>query len=168
MQDFSPRDKQRFRCVIDAATPQGHSGDLDQCDFESVFGEGGVSDSDVLFAQKLRVLRQIFTMATDSAWGLRRLDKKRIVGTYHYLATHNQDAMSSIERSILLGAAIDLLEHDCRAELQMYREFCELRRTAKELPFQIRTRTDWLRYKREELQQTGRRFLGMRRNKLIR
>ena len=106
-------------------------------------------------------------MAQDIAWQLPRLDRKFITVTFRYLLAHANGTLSTIESQLLQAMAIDLLTEDCRAELQAYEEFYLLRTGAAGAPhFDIHTRQDWLRYKREMLQGEGkRRFLGMRRSR---
>lgn len=105
-------------------------------------------------------------MAQDMAWQLPGLDRKFITVTFRYLLAHAYGTLSAIESQLLQALAIDLLTEDCRAELQAYEEFCLLRTGAAGAPhFEIQTRQDWLRYKREMLQgECKRRFLGMRRS----
>lgn len=114
---------------------------------------------------RLPTLVRIHEMAGDRAWELPRLDQKFISSTFAYLQAKASGPLTSIETSLLQASAIDLLAEDCRTELDAYEEFCDLRRNTDALSFEIATRADWLRYKRETLRKSGRRrFLGMRRS----
>ena len=118
---------------------------------------------------RLPTLERLVSMAGDAAWELPRLDRKFITATLRYLLDHRRLLFSSIESKLLEASAIDLLTDDCRAELAAYEEFCSLRDAGDcKNTQEVRTRKDWLRFKREALQKAGKRsILGMRRSRRI-
>lgn len=157
MRYLDREDKHNFRSLIQAAA-DGGEGELpveDAAYAPARIGPGAES------------FRRIARMATDPAWNLPRLDRQRIAATYLYISRQPEDGVPGTEWSILQAAAVELIAHDCHAELEMYGEFLELRNNPVNLPFAVGNRGDWLRYKRESLQPApGRRFLGMRRSRV--
>lgn len=155
--------KRQFRVVI---CDSGGSAceEYTNRNFQAYIDEHKMIDGPI--AARLSLLGRLDEMAQDKAWHLPRIDRKFITTTFRYLLARANGVFSAIESQLLQALAIDLLIEDCGAELQAYEEFCSLRAgTAGELPFEIQTRQDWLRYKREMLQKEGkRRFLGMRRS----
>jgi hypothetical protein len=165
--ELSAFDKQQFRDAI-ASPSRKHSSNEDKS-LDSLlrsfveYQQSGMQD---LVATRLPIVEQVLKMAQDPEWSLPRIDRKRIASTFRYLLSSAKLEISRVESSLLQAGAIDLMQTDCRAELLLYREYCELRqRASNDQSIKIRTRADWLRYKREMLQRTGqRRFFGMRRS----
>lgn len=153
-------EKQNFRNLIQ------------ESDCQTAAGGHGLPEDDAAYGPErigpqAQSFRRVARMATDPAWSLPRLDKQRIAATYRYLSQSPEGRFARAEWCILQAAAVDLIEHDCHAELAMYGEFRELRHSAASLPFPVESRSDWLRYKREAAKPArGRRFLGMRRSKV--
>jgi len=171
MNKLTATDKQKFRSAIASAgvcCETGESGTLD--DLLESFRENAVNTGGELLKCRLGVLEQVHTMAQDPDWSLPRLDRKRITATFRYLYSAPRLTISPIESSLLGAAAIDLMQSDCRAELSSFEEFCDLRQKAGDDPsFAVRTRADWLRFKRDALKRdNGGRFFGMRRSRLSR
>lgn len=165
--ELSACDKQQFRDAIAAASKKHSSNEDTSLDgLLRSYVECQPSDNQNLVATRLPVLKRVLKMAQDPEWSLPRLDRIRIASTFRYLLSSAKVEISRIESSLLQAAAIDLMQTDCRAELLLYKEYCELRQSAStDSSCKIRTRADWLRYKREMLQRNGqRRFFGMRRS----
>lgn len=168
MFDSSARDKLCLRQLIAVVGENSGSDDEMRDSRWTAFIDGKFDDMTDLVLSRLPALRQLLGMARDVRWSLPRLDKRRIKQTFHYLLWRINGELPPIETGLLQAGAIDLLRSDCRAELLLYEEFCELRQSECGSPLEVETRADWLRYKREAVQQNDtRRFLGMRRSKLF-
>lgn len=168
MLDMDALEKQAFRALIDAAgelEPRRDDDSLGKLlDAFVELHRNGFAEP---VASRMAMLRRIFAMADDDGWALPSLDKHRIGGTFRYLLRSAGNGEAPLDTVRLQATAIDLMARDCGPELELYEEFCVARDGNDGEPSTpISTRADWLRHKREQLnEQSKRRIFGMRRSR---
>ena len=159
--------KHRFRTVVSEIAAEV---DVDRAQLDDALQRyiATHSNTETPVTERLPTLVRLKDMAMDDAWQLPRLDQVLIESTTRYLIRTRLAEVTDVEWLLLQALAIDLLIEASGAELGLYEEFCALRdKKGEPPPFEIRTRQDWLRYKREALQPEKKRgILGMRRSRL--
>ncbi len=159
------QEKHALRALIDSAYAPNNCGH-ELCTLLGAMKERHRDGVPAAVASRVPILKRIYTMAQDSGWDLPCVDKKRIGGTMLYLMKTSDMPLEPAEIAVLQSAATDLLVGDCSAELENYEEFCRLRdEGATNGSGVIETRADWLRYKREHMNDNKRTFFGMRRSR---
>jgi hypothetical protein len=155
MLDIGSHDKLQFRNAIDAASClQSHAREISLGQLAASFIDRYAAGTSNLIKSRMPDLQRVLTMAQDTSWKLPKTDRERIYGTFQYLLKRAAGSLSDIEASLLHAGAIDLMLHDCGAEMNLYEEFLQFRASSgEEKDREIFNRTDWLQYKREGLQQ---------------
>ncbi len=158
--------KHRFRTLV---SDLGAQAVIEPADLEDALRQYIATHSynETPISERLPTLVRLNDMARDDAWRLPRLDQIFIESTTRYLVRNKPTDVADVEWLVLQALAIDLLIEASGAELGLYEEFCGLRdEKDPSLPFAIRTRQDWLRYKREALRPEKKLgILGIRRSR---